>query len=257
MLFDSVSQRGRCRFRANPLPYRDPKLPVEQRVATCFPDDARRESGANGRRLGESLSFLAIPRRFLLTETETSFPDHAGVSSNTAWEKSPARARSVGRAKWRPTPTRCKRVKENTRLGIPVLFTMNAYMVMSRRAAHRILRPSPCLPPGIPRSCKAFLPPPRLNTSPGRPPCLAPVLDLARDPRWGQQNQTYGEDPYLVSRLGLAAILGFQGTGAMDGLHVDGDGKTFCRPWPARGWDQRWPGQLFRAGSARIFSEAL
>ena len=41
---------------------------------------------------------------------------------------------------------------------------------------------------------------------------LSPVLDLARDPRWGRTEETYGEDPYLVSRLGVAAIRGYQGT---------------------------------------------
>lgn len=40
---------------------------------------------------------------------------------------------------------------------------------------------------------------------------LSPVLDLARDPRWGRTEETYGEDPYLVSRLGIAAIHGYQG----------------------------------------------
>jgi beta-glucosidase len=40
---------------------------------------------------------------------------------------------------------------------------------------------------------------------------LSPVLDLARDPRWGRTEETYGEDPYLVTRLGVAAIHGYQG----------------------------------------------
>ncbi len=40
---------------------------------------------------------------------------------------------------------------------------------------------------------------------------LSPVLDLGRDPRWGRTEETYSEDPYLVSRLGLAAIFGLQG----------------------------------------------
>ena len=40
---------------------------------------------------------------------------------------------------------------------------------------------------------------------------LAPVVDVARDPRWGRIEETYGEDPYLVSQIGLAAIRGFQG----------------------------------------------
>ena len=41
---------------------------------------------------------------------------------------------------------------------------------------------------------------------------LAPVVDVARDPRWGRIEETYGEDPYLVSEMGVAAIRGFQGT---------------------------------------------
>src|SRR5947209_7328889 len=40
---------------------------------------------------------------------------------------------------------------------------------------------------------------------------LSPVVDLARDPRWGRTEETYGEDPYLVSRMGMAAIRGYQG----------------------------------------------
>jgi beta-glucosidase len=40
---------------------------------------------------------------------------------------------------------------------------------------------------------------------------LAPVVDVARDPRWGRIEETYGEDPYLVGELGVAAVHGFQG----------------------------------------------
>ena len=40
---------------------------------------------------------------------------------------------------------------------------------------------------------------------------LTPVVDVAREPRWGRVEETYGEDPYLVSRLGTAAVKGFQG----------------------------------------------
>ncbi len=40
---------------------------------------------------------------------------------------------------------------------------------------------------------------------------LTPVVDVARDPRWGRVEETYGEDPYLVARLGIAAVRGFQG----------------------------------------------
>ena len=40
---------------------------------------------------------------------------------------------------------------------------------------------------------------------------LTPVVDVARDPRWGRVEETFGEDPYLVSRMGIAAVRGFQG----------------------------------------------
>jgi len=39
----------------------------------------------------------------------------------------------------------------------------------------------------------------------------APVLDLARDPRWGRIEETFGEDPFLVAQMGLATIHGLQG----------------------------------------------
>ncbi|HLV96413.1 MAG TPA: glycoside hydrolase family 3 N-terminal domain-containing protein [Candidatus Acidoferrales bacterium] len=40
---------------------------------------------------------------------------------------------------------------------------------------------------------------------------FSPVVDLARDPRWGRTEETYGEDPYLVARMGVAVIEGLQG----------------------------------------------
>jgi beta-xylosidase len=42
---------------------------------------------------------------------------------------------------------------------------------------------------------------------------LAPVLDVARDPRWGRVEETIGEDPYLVGVLGTAYVRGLQSAG--------------------------------------------
>ena len=39
---------------------------------------------------------------------------------------------------------------------------------------------------------------------------LAPVLDVARDPRWGRVEETFGEDPTLVSNFGMAYVRGLQ-----------------------------------------------
>lgn len=41
----------------------------------------------------------------------------------------------------------------------------------------------------------------------------SPNVNLFRDPRWGRGHETYGEDPYLISRLGVAFIRGLQGDG--------------------------------------------
>ncbi|MBP6797823.1 MAG: glycoside hydrolase family 3 C-terminal domain-containing protein [Luteimonas sp.] len=38
----------------------------------------------------------------------------------------------------------------------------------------------------------------------------APILDVARDQRWGRMEEVYGEDPYLVSRLGVEMVKGMQ-----------------------------------------------
>ena len=42
---------------------------------------------------------------------------------------------------------------------------------------------------------------------------LAPVLDVARDPRWGRTEETIGEDPYLVGTIGTAYVTGLQSAG--------------------------------------------
>ena len=43
----------------------------------------------------------------------------------------------------------------------------------------------------------------------------APNINIFRDPRWGRGQETYGEDPYLTSRLGCAFVRGLQGDGKL------------------------------------------
>lgn len=45
---------------------------------------------------------------------------------------------------------------------------------------------------------------------------LTPVLDIARDARWGRIEETFGEDPHLVAEMGLAAVRGLQGPPTAD-----------------------------------------
>ncbi len=51
---------------------------------------------------------------------------------------------------------------------------------------------------------------------------LAPVLDVARDPRWGRTEETYGEDPYLAARIGVAYVRGVQGDDLGSGVVATG-----------------------------------
>lgn len=51
---------------------------------------------------------------------------------------------------------------------------------------------------------------------------LAPLLDITRDPRWGRTEETYGEDPYLVSQMGCAYIEGLQGKLDENGIMATG-----------------------------------
>ncbi|MBK9181124.1 MAG: glycoside hydrolase family 3 C-terminal domain-containing protein [Acidimicrobiales bacterium] len=51
---------------------------------------------------------------------------------------------------------------------------------------------------------------------------LAPVLDVARDPRWGRVEETYGEDPYLAGRIGTAYVRGLQTADLRGGVLATG-----------------------------------
>jgi len=58
---------------------------------------------------------------------------------------------------------------------------------------------------------------------------LTPVVDVAREPRWGRVEETFGEDPHLVARLGVAAVRGFQGDARFaDKAHVIATLKHFA-----------------------------
>ncbi len=56
---------------------------------------------------------------------------------------------------------------------------------------------------------------------------LAPVLDVARDPRWGRVEEDFGEDPYLTGQLGLAYVRGAQGESLNSDATVVAEPKHF------------------------------
>ena len=54
-----------------------------------------------------------------------------------------------------------------------------------------------------------------------------PNINIFRDPRWGRGQETYGEDPFLTGRMGIAVVHGLQGTGPLSS--PDGDTKASPR----------------------------
>jgi beta-glucosidase len=56
---------------------------------------------------------------------------------------------------------------------------------------------------------------------------LAPVLDVAREPRWGRVEEDFGEDPYLTGKLGLAYVQGAQGESLATDHSVIAEPKHF------------------------------
>jgi beta-glucosidase len=57
---------------------------------------------------------------------------------------------------------------------------------------------------------------------------FAPMLDVARDPRWGRIAEGAGEDPYVTGEFASAKVRGFQGEDLADGRAVAATAKHFC-----------------------------
>ena len=102
---------------------------------------------------------------------------------------------------------------ENTRLGIPLLMheeALHGYVARGATSFPQSIALASTWDPSLVE--RVFGVAAREMRAAGTQLALAPVVDVARDPRWGRIEETYGEDPYLVGEMGLAAIRGFQGT---------------------------------------------
>ena len=111
---------------------------------------------------------------------------------------------------------------EHSRLGIPVIFHEECLHGHAARDATSFCQPiglAATFDPGLVESLYTMT---ALEARVrGTHQALTPVVDVARDPRWGRVEETFGEDPWLVSRMGIAAVRGFQGDGSFRGR----DGK--------------------------------
>ena len=115
-----------------------------------------------------------------------------------------------------------QRAAMSTRLGIPVLFGIDAIH------GHGLNRRAAIFPSQLAVACAWN---PALVEEMGRVTArevaadglhwtFSPVLCLGRDTRWGRIDETFGEDPYLAGELGAAIIRGYQGEDIADGEHI-------------------------------------
>jgi beta-glucosidase len=101
---------------------------------------------------------------------------------------------------------------EHTRLGIPILMheeALHGYVARGATSFPQAIALASTWDPEL--VTRVFSVAAREARARGAALVLAPVVDIAKDPRWGRIEETYGEDPYLASQTGLAAIRGFQG----------------------------------------------
>ncbi|HEY0435767.1 MAG TPA: glycoside hydrolase family 3 protein, partial [Phenylobacterium sp.] len=211
-----------ARAQGRPL-YKDPKAPVEARIDDLLGRMTLEEKTAQ--MLGVWQTKTAIQTadgEFSAEKASQAFPHGLGQISRpsdrrgvTAGAFAGAQAGTINRT---PRETALyinaaqKWAMENTRLGIPMLMhdeALHGYVAREATSFPQAIALASTWDPPLVE--QVFSLAAREMRARGSNIALAPVVDVARDPRWGRIEETYGEDPYLVGETALAAIRGFQG----------------------------------------------
>lgn len=147
---------------------------------------------------------------------------------------------------------------EESRLGIPLIFGRDVIH------GYRTIFPIPLgqgatFDPDL--SEKAAEVAAREATESGIDWVFAPMVDIARDPRWGRIAEGCGEDPLLTSRMGAAMVRGFQGPDASDPHRVVACAKHFVGYGACEGgkeYNTTWvPERLLREVYLRSFQACV
>ncbi|MCD6362017.1 MAG: glycoside hydrolase family 3 C-terminal domain-containing protein, partial [Armatimonadetes bacterium] len=112
-----------------------------------------------------------------------------------------------------------KFLKENTRPGIPAIFheeCLSGYMAKGATIFPQMIGMASSWDPELLREITSIIR--EQMRSVGAHQGLAPILDVARDPRWGRTEETFGEDLYLISTMGTHYIQGLQGEDLKNGV---------------------------------------
>ncbi len=198
--------------------YRNPNLPIEKRVADLVPRMT----------LEEKVDQLTGGQRHpgILDSTGKFTPDQAEEAFRRLYQEDTT-VSTYDAAVLRNAAQRY--AVEKTRLGIPRIFqgeALHGYMFNGSTSFPQCLGLASTWDPDLVR--QVFTAAADEMASSGTNQAFSPVIDLARDPRWGRTEETYGEDPFLVARMGAAAIEGLQGSNfQIDRHHVLATAKHF------------------------------
>src|SRR3954468_10812544 len=223
--------------------YRDPSVPVNERVSDLIQRMTPAEKVAQLTSVHWEHTHLDDPKTHALSLPAAQKWIGSGIGEVTRpsdRQNDPAQATAFANAVQ-------KSLVQKPRLGIPA--------ILHEEALHGLVAPSATSFPQAIALAATFDPDlleqiftiaARQARARGVQHVLAPVVDVARDPRWGRIEETYGEDPYLVSRMGVAAIHGFQGRQAgrapIDAQHVLATAKHFAAHGTPEGGRNGAPG---------------
>ncbi|OYX81839.1 MAG: beta-glucosidase [Brevundimonas sp. 32-68-21] len=206
-------------------PYRNARLPVAERVEDLLGRMTLGEKVAQLIGIWEHKGDIQTPAGdFSPARATAAFPDGLGQVSRPQDKRGvdPAANGAAGQAGDAPNRTGRETAAyvnagqrwavEQTRLGIPMLFheeALHGYVARGATSFPQSIALASSWDPAM--VTRVFSVAAREMRARGAHLALAPVVDVARDPRWGRIEETYGEDPHLVGEMGLAAIRGFQG----------------------------------------------
>ncbi|HEY4904422.1 MAG TPA: CIA30 family protein [Candidatus Sulfotelmatobacter sp.] len=190
--------------------YRNPNLTVDERVADLLPRMTLEEKV-------EQISGGGRGQVEVIDPTGTFTTEQARETLGRWWDPDlvfpPKRAAILRNGIQRY-------LREKTRLGIPDLFmgeALHGFMEYGSTSFPQALGLASTWDPELVH--QVFTAAGDEAGASGAGQVFSPVLDIARDPRWGRTEETYGEDPFLAARMGVAAITGLQGDSFMIGRH--------------------------------------
>lgn len=196
--------------------YRDPYQPVEARVDDLLARMTLEEKVAQ---LGSVWVFEVAPGGRFSEELAGRRLAHGMGQITRIGGASDADARAIAAL----ANVLQRYLVERTRLGIPAIVHEECCAGLMARGATvfpQIIGLASTWEPRLARAMAARIR--RQMRAVGAHQGLAPVLDVARDPRWGRIEETFGEDPYLASVMGIAYVQGLQGDDLREGVVATG-----------------------------------